>query len=36
MDMLGLYPTCYEPVLGSGWVLGVFGLLTLGSLREYP
>jgi hypothetical protein len=27
MNMLGLYPTWYEPVLGSGWVLGVIAVI---------
>lgn len=27
MEMLGMYPTWYEPVLGSGWVLAVIAVL---------
>ncbi|SMF97104.1 hypothetical protein SAMN02949497_4523 [Methylomagnum ishizawai] len=27
MEMLGLYPTWYEPTLGSGWVLGVIAVI---------
>ena len=29
MNMLGLYPTWYEPVLGSGWVLGIISVIHL-------
>ena len=29
MNMLGLYPTWYEPVLGSGWVLGIISVVHL-------
>lgn len=29
MDMLGLYPTWYEPLLGSGWVLGIIATVHL-------
>lgn len=29
MDMLGLYPIWYEPLLGSGWVLGVIAAVHL-------
>ena len=27
MDIPGLYPTWYEPILGSGWVLGVIAVI---------
>ena len=27
MEMLGMYPSWYEPVLGSGWVLGVIAVI---------
>ena len=27
MDMLGMYPTWYDPTLGSGWVLGVIAVI---------
>lgn len=27
MDLLGLYPTWYDPTLGSGWVLGVIAVI---------
>lgn len=27
MNILGLYPTWYEPVLGSGWVLGIISVI---------
>lgn len=27
MEMLGLYPTWYEPTLGSGWVLGIIAVI---------
>jgi len=27
MDMLGLYPTWYEPGIGSGWVIGIIATL---------
>lgn len=29
MDIIGLYPTWYEPLLGSGWVLGVISVIHL-------
>lgn len=29
MDILGLYPTWYEPMLGSGWVLGIISVVHL-------
>lgn len=27
MEMLGMYPTWYDPTLGSGWVLGVIAVI---------
>ncbi|MGQ9685413.1 MAG: c-type cytochrome [Thiobacillaceae bacterium] len=27
MELLGLYPTWYDPMLGSGWVLGVIAVI---------
>ncbi len=27
MDMLGMYPTWYDPTIGSGWVLGVIAVI---------
>lgn len=27
MDMLGMFPTWYDPTLGSGWVLGVIAVI---------
>ena len=27
MDMIGLYPTWYEPGIGSGWVIGIIATI---------
>lgn len=27
MDLIGLYPTWYEPGIGSGWVIGIIATI---------